>query len=196
MQQNDKNVARTKVNQLNTARNRHVCETDEKKKSMKNDIVRLTNIATAFQKGERKMAIAMRISFTDVLRDGTLKNVYVNGKKMGYRFDVRLSYYRGHFLSVIDELTVSVDGEEVKPQDITFCLHGKEFGVSQLHEATTEFWGIKEPATIKIFREGGLEKGEHEIDFHLVFRSPYMPIGEQAFMPWDSSQCKILTVES
>ena len=115
---------------------------------------------------------------------------------MGYSFDVRLSYYRGHFLSVIDELTVSVDGEEVKPQDITFCLHGKEFGVSQLHEATTEFWGIKEPATIKIFREGGLEKGEHEIDFHLVFRSPYMPIGEQAFMPWDSSQCKILTVES
>ena len=114
------------------------------------------------------MAIAMRISFTDVLRDGTLKNVYVNGKKMGYRFDVRLS----------------------------FCLHGKEFGISQLHEATTEFWGIREPATIKIFREGGLEKGEHEIDFHLVFRSPYMPIGEQAFMPWDSSQCKILTVES
>ena len=99
------------------------------------------------------MAIAMRISFTDVLRDGTLKNVYVNGKKMGYRFDVRLSYYRGHFLSVIDELTVSVDGEEVKPQDITFCLHGKEFGISQLHEATTEFWGIREPATIKIFRD-------------------------------------------
>ena len=184
------------MNQINTARKKHVCETDEKKKSMKNDIVRLTNIATAFEKGERKMAIAMRISFTDVLRDGTLKNVYVNGKKMGYRFDVRLSYYRGHFLSVIDELTVSVDGEEVEPQDITLCLHGKEFGISQLHEATTEFWGIKEPATIKIFREGGLEKGEHEVDFHLVFRSPYMPIGEQAFMPWDSSQCKILTVES
>lgn len=142
------------------------------------------------------MAIAMRLNFTDVLRDGTLKNVYVNGKKMGYCFDVRLAYYRGHFLSVIDELTVSVDGEQVETQDITFWLHGKEFGVSQLHEATTEFWGIKEPATIKVFREGGLENGEHEIDFHLVFRSPYMPIGEQAFMPWDSSQRKILTVES
>ena len=33
-----------------------------------------------------------------------------------------------------------------------------------------------------------------EVDLSLIHI--YMPIGEQAFMPWDSSQCKILTVES
>lgn len=142
------------------------------------------------------MAIAMRCNYTEVLRDGTLKNVYVDGKKMGFSFDIRLSYYRGHFLSVIDEFSLRVDGKSIDKQDMVFCLHGKEFGISQLHEATTEFWGIKEPATIKVFHEGGLEKGEHDFDFHMVFRSPYMPIGENEFMPWDSSDQRVLTVEA
>ena len=72
------------------------------------------------------MAIAMRLNFVDVIQNDSLKNVYVNGKKSGYKFDIRLSYYRGHFLSVIDTLEVTVDGEKVKTEDITFCLKGKE----------------------------------------------------------------------
>ena len=102
------------------------------------------------------MAYAMRINFVDVVCDNSLKNIYVNGKKMGYQFDIRLSYYRGHYLSVIDEFGVTVDGEEVPQQDIKFCLHGKEFGISQLHDLVNEFWLITEPATIKVFKPGSL----------------------------------------
>ena len=64
------------------------------------------------------MAIAMKLKFVDVIQDGSLKNTYVNGKKSGYKFDVRLSYYRGHFLSVIDTLEVIVDGEPVKKKTL------------------------------------------------------------------------------
>ena len=64
------------------------------------------------------MAIAMKLKFVDVVQDGTFKNTYVNGKKSGYKFDIRLSYYRGHFLSVIDTLELTVDGEKVKKEDI------------------------------------------------------------------------------
>ena len=49
------------------------------------------------------MAFAMRINFVDVVCDDSMKNIFANGKKVGYQFDIRLSYYRGHFLSVIDE---------------------------------------------------------------------------------------------
>ena len=45
------------------------------------------------------MGFAMRMNFVDVIVDDSFKNYYVNGKKMGYQFDIRLSYYRGHFLS-------------------------------------------------------------------------------------------------
>ena len=49
------------------------------------------------------MGFAMRMNFVDVVVSDSLKHYYVDGKKMGYQFDIRLSYYRGHFLSVIDE---------------------------------------------------------------------------------------------
>jgi hypothetical protein len=140
------------------------------------------------------MAIAMVCRYTDVLRDDTLKNIYVNGGKLGYQFDIRLSNYRGHFLSLINEISLSVDGEEVPEEDIKFCLHGKEFGLVELHDQVSEFWPIIEPATIKVFKINGLEKGEHEIDFKMVFRCPYMPISDTEYMPWDSSQKKIMSV--
>ena len=43
-------------------------------------------------------AIPLRLNFVDVVCDDSLKHLYVNGKKAGCQFDVRLSYYRGHFL--------------------------------------------------------------------------------------------------
>ena len=56
------------------------------------------------------MGFAMRMNFVDVVVSDSLKHYYVDGKKMGYQFDIRLSYYRGHFLSVIDEFKVKVGG--------------------------------------------------------------------------------------
>lgn len=141
------------------------------------------------------MAFAMRINFVDVVCGGSLKNTYVNGKKLGYQFDIRLSYYRGHFLSVIDEFAVTVDGESIPDEHIKFCLHGKEFGIAQLHDLTAEFWQITEPATIKIFAPGGLEKGEHAVDVKLMFHSPYMPLSDTVYMPIDGCGQKNLKIE-
>lgn len=144
------------------------------------------------------MAFAMRINFTDVVVDDSLKSIYLHNKKVGYQFDVRLSYYRGHFLSVIDQLGVAVDGEEVPTQDIAFCLNGKEFGVAQLHDLTAEWWDIRTPATIKVNKAGGLEPGEHDVDFTMFFHSPYMPLGDpytaEDFMPIDGCGQKTLTL--
>lgn len=140
------------------------------------------------------MSIALRLNFVDVVCDDSLKHIYANGNKTGYQFDVRLSYYRGHFLSTINELSVKVDGEEIPQQDITFCLNDKEYGIAQLHDLVNVFWPIIEPATIKVFKAGGLQAGEHNIEFIMFFRSPYMEIGENAYMPIDSSGSKILTL--
>ena len=140
------------------------------------------------------MPIALRLNFTDVVRDHSLKSIYAGGRKVGYQFDVRLSYYRGHFLSTIDELSVKVDGNEIAGNDITSCLRGREYGLAQLHDLVDVFWPIIEPATIKIFADGGLEEGEHKIDFHMIFRSPYMEIGKDTYMPVDSSGVKTLTL--
>lgn len=140
------------------------------------------------------MAFAMRINFVDVVCDNSLKHIFANGKKVGYEFDIRLSYYRGHFLSVIDEFAVTVDDEEVPEADIRFCIHGREFGISQLHDLVSEFWQITEPAAIRVFKAGGLPAGDHHIDVKLMFHSPYMPISEKTYMPIDGCGSKILTL--
>ena len=138
------------------------------------------------------MAFAMRINFVDVVCDDSMKNVFINGKKSGYQFDIRLSYYRGHFLSVIDEFGVRIDGKDVPMDQIAFCLHHKAFGIAQLHDLVSEFWRIDEPATIKILQAGGLPAGEHEVEVKLMFHSPYMPISDTEYMPIDGCGKKVL----
>lgn len=65
------------------------------------------------------MGLALRLNFVNVVCDDSLKNFWANGKKIGYQFDVRLSYYRGHFLSTIDEIGVKVDGVDVPTENIS-----------------------------------------------------------------------------
>lgn len=141
------------------------------------------------------MGFAMRMNFVDVVVDNSLKHYDVNGKRMGYQFDIRLSYYRGHFLSVIDEFAVKVDGEPVPNEMIKFCINGKEFSPIEFDKCYTEFWQVIEPATIRVFCPGGLSDGAHDIDVTLMFRSPYMPIGpNHMYMPVDSSGSKRLEI--
>lgn len=143
------------------------------------------------------MRFAMRMNFVDVVVDNSLKNIKANGKNVGYQFDIRLSYYRGHFLSVIDEFGVKVDGQEVPAEAIKFCINGKEFSPIEFDKCYTEFWQVIEPATIKVFCPGGLDEGEHDIDVTLFFRSPYMPIGpDHQYMPVDSCGSKTLKIEN
>lgn len=131
-------------------------------------------------------AIPLRLNFVDVVCDDSLKHLYVNGKKAGCQFDVRLSYYRGHFLSVIDRLEVEIDGEKIPQEAISFCLRDEEYGIAQLHDLVSVFWPIAEPATIKVLKKGGFTAGEHDINFILYFRSPYMIVGPDLYMPIDS----------
>jgi hypothetical protein len=144
------------------------------------------------------MAFSMRLPFVDVVCDDSLVNTYVNGKKLGYEFQIRLSNYRGHFLSCIEEFVVTVDGNEVNSDDITFCLNEKEFTLKQLPSLISEFWNLIEPATIKVFAPGGLTEGEHHIDVKLMLRIPYMAVPgskkEHDYAKLDSCGSKTLSV--
>jgi hypothetical protein len=144
------------------------------------------------------MAFSMRLPFVDVVCDDSLVNTYVNGKKLGYEFQIRLSNYRGHFLSCIEEFVVAVDGNEVNSDDITFCLNEKEFTLRQLPSLISEFWNLIEPATIKVFAPGGLTEGEHHIDVKMMLRIPYMAVPgskkEHDYAKLDSCGSKTLSV--
>ena len=142
------------------------------------------------------MAFAMRMNLngTIVKRD-SFEHMYINGKKNGFSFDAQLAYYRGHYLSDIDSLEVWLDGEKMPDEAVTFEVNGKEMPVYKLKYAVTEFWSQVCPATVHVIKPGGVSAGEHELDFRLMLRVPYMQIGpDHTFMPLDSGEKVTLTV--
>ena len=118
---------------------------------------------------------AMRMKLNDqIIKKDSIKEIYINGKKNGFSFEVQLAYYRGHYLSDIDLLEV--------------YLHGKELPIYKLKHAITEFWSQVDLAKVHVLKPGGLI-GEHEVELKLLLRIPYMQIGpEHDFMPLDSGE--------
>ncbi|HJC92295.1 MAG TPA: hypothetical protein H9695_15225 [Candidatus Mediterraneibacter excrementigallinarum] len=136
------------------------------------------------------MAFAMRMKLNpEIIKKKTFRNLYINGARNGFEFDVQLAYYRGHYLSDIDLLEVYLDGEKMPQEAVTFELKGKELPVYKLTHAVTEFWNQVEPAKIRVIKKGGVEDGEHELELKLMLRVPYMQIGpDHNFMPLDSGE--------
>ena len=142
------------------------------------------------------MAFAMRMKLnSEIIKKNSFKNLYINGRKNGFEFDVQLAYYRGHYLSDIDLLEVYLDGEKMPQEAVTFEIKGKELPVYKLTHAVTEFWSQVEPAKIRVIKKGGVEAGGHEVELKLMLRVPYMQIGpDHNFMPLDSGDHVVVQV--
>ena len=142
------------------------------------------------------MGFALRINFVDVIVGESLHNTYMCGKIDGYIFDIRLSNYRGHYLSVIETFVLTVDAQPVAKEAITFEINGKEFYLHQLPFATTEFWNVLEPAHIRVRKAGGLSCGSHHICLEMMCCIPYLPVpGGDGYMPLDAGGEKTLLIK-
>ena len=141
------------------------------------------------------MGFAMRMKLADeIIRTESFRNLYINGKKNGFEFEVQLAYYRGHYLSDIDEIAVSLDGKLFPDEAVSFELNGKEMPLYKIKWAVTEFWSQTEYAKIRVLTEGGVSNGQHELSLTLMLRVPYMKIGAgHSYMPLDSGDT--VTVE-
>lgn len=131
------------------------------------------------------MGFAMRMKTCDIIKPGSFKSIYVNGRRNGFSFDVQLAYYRGHYLSDIDCMEVYVDGTRMPQEAVTLELGGKEFTTWQFAHAETEFWSQTATARVQVILAGGLEDGAHELGLKLMLRVPYMAMGPRAYMPLD-----------
>jgi len=143
------------------------------------------------------MGFAMRMQINnEIIKKDSYRDIYINGRKHGFEFDVQLAYYRGHYLSDIELLEVCADGEKIPQEAVTFELNGKEMPIYKLNYAMTEFWSQVVPARIRVIKKDGLPAGEHELELKLMLRIPYMQLGpDHNFMPLDSSDRVRITVE-
>jgi len=109
--------------------------------------------------------------------EGSLRNVRGNGHPTGFELDVRITYYRGIVVSMIDAFEVVVDGESFDRDTITFIVRGRAYTLDELLEDEQTRWEFGERATLRVAKPGGLAPGEHTVEAVQRLRIAYMPDG-------------------
>jgi hypothetical protein len=107
-----------------------------------------------------------------IIYPGSLQNL-ADGS--GFALGVRLPYYRGQPLSVVEDIAVKVDGEAVPREQVRFSVRGKTWTLDQLEENTAERWEFGEVAEVSVLQQGGLTAGGHELAVGVQLRISYLP---------------------
>ena len=94
----------------------------------------------------------------------------------GYELGVRLPYYRGLGLSMVEAIDLTVDGAPVPAESLTLTVHGNSYPVTELSTVFDDRWEMGEIATLRIAQPGGLSSGTHEVSVAQRLRISYMPV--------------------
>jgi hypothetical protein len=114
----------------------------------------------------------------DNIQNKGFKNVYSGDKITGFQVRVRLSYYRGVFLTQLrpadpGPFVVKVDGEIFKGDQITIGLEGKTYKQIDCQNLRNVYWPIYEPVLLTVTRPGGLKVGTHDIEVNYTYTQCY-----------------------
>lgn len=113
----------------------------------------------------------------NVFKKDSCKNTVVDGKVVGFELETYITYYRAIPLSMVNEIAVKVDGVEVPREAITCSAEGKDwFTLDEMTTVTTYKWEYDVPLKIHVAQEGGLSKGEHDVELTVETRTAYIPI--------------------
>ena len=93
----------------------------------------------------------------------------------GFAFNVRLGYYRGLGLSMIEDLAVAVDGVAVPRSMVRFRSGAKDLTLDEMETAYDLRWNFGAWALISVMQPGGLTPGEHRIKLTERLRISYLP---------------------
>ena len=117
-----------------------------------------------------------------IYNPASFKNVSVDGNVIGFSFEFKAQYYRSFTLSLLRDIQLKVDGEEVKREDICITVNGDTFTLDECKTVVDpEYrWEFGEYATVTVKKEGGLAAGKHTIEGKQIIAPSYMPFQIEA----------------
>jgi hypothetical protein len=110
-----------------------------------------------------------------MILENDVQNIVENGKIIGFQFGARLPYYRGLGLSMVEDIGVKIDGQAVDAERIGFSVHGNTYSLKQMETEANDRWEMGEVGYISVRKDGGLAKGEHQLNLMLNLRISYLP---------------------
>lgn len=113
----------------------------------------------------------------NVFKKDSCKNTVIDGETVGFELETFITYYRAIPLSMVNDIRIKVDGEEVPRQDIRCSAEGQDwFTLDEMTTVTTYKWEYDVPLKIRVERAGGLSAGDHDVELTVVTRTAYIPI--------------------
>jgi hypothetical protein len=103
------------------------------------------------------------------------RNVTRDNQVAGFQVKVRIPYYRGVVLSLIDTVQLTVDGEQFPVEKMTFSVGGRTYKFNELEKVTDVEWFFGDPATLTAEKAGGLATGMHTVQVGIGIRKSYWP---------------------
>jgi len=110
-----------------------------------------------------------------VIGENGFSNVAEDGKTIGFQLEVRIAYYRGLGLSMLEGFDVIVDGRQFPREDNLFTVRGRTFTSRQMETEYDERWEMGEVAHLTVPLPGGLAPGKHEVAVVEYLRVSYVP---------------------
>ena len=110
----------------------------------------------------------------------------------GFELDVHLNWYRSLPLSSLDTVEVTVNGEAIERNEITFVVNGGEHSLDELTELWDEMWFVLDPATLRVSRPLVRTGEQADVSVRLGNRIPYILIGPNQPLEYVTERSKTL----
>jgi hypothetical protein len=95
-------------------------------------------------------------------------NVRQDGKVTGFQVSIRIPYYRGVCLAMLQDLKIAVDGEAFPRESLKFTLGGRTYTLDEMKNVTDVNWGFGQFATLTVSKPGGLTAGPHAVELRTI----------------------------
>ncbi|WP_027862093.1 DUF6379 domain-containing protein [Marmoricola sp. URHB0036] len=99
-----------------------------------------------------------------------------DGDRTHASVEVRMPYYRGLGLSMVEGVDLVVDGRPIPADATTFTVRGTTYPITGLAEVLDDRWEMGEPARIDFDAATPLGPGEHTVTAVVRLRISYMPV--------------------
>jgi len=106
------------------------------------------------------------------------KNIYQEGQCIGFQFNIIIPYYRGIFISCINDFVVKVDNESFSKDKIKLKIGDRVVQLTKIDDAYDIFWNYGTKATVIVDKPRGLSDGLHTVECGLNIRKSYMPTSD------------------
>lgn len=107
-----------------------------------------------------------------MLTDQVIADASLYPEPDGFRFDLRMPWYRALPLSSLEGLEVTIDGDAVPSDALRLDLGEHTYTLADLPPLYDDWWFVADP--IVVHTPHPIESGEHELDVTIALRIPYI----------------------